>query len=182
MAGATAWAEIRFLEELRFPSWEGLTNCPAPVGISSMAGLALGPLFTSLQLSLLGCIIIHSLPFNFLCVHYLRREKTHFVLWLAHPWECHLDRSALLLFPYQDISKGQPVSSLRARPSPSIKSVWGPGHHPLLPSVTAQLSLPLLQRCLCSFSLPELLPPTLSHLPAVCSGLFSLLSDHWSSK
>lgn len=80
MTGATAWAECRLLERLKSPTEEGLTNYPAVVATSSATGSALGLLSASLQTSL-AFSIIHSLPFNFLCLYYLRREKnTSFVL------------------------------------------------------------------------------------------------------
>ena len=147
--------------------------------ISWAAGLALGRLSASLPLLLLGFSITHSLPFNFLCLCHLRRERTHFLLSFFLSQKCHWTE---VLFPscYQDTMKGQSWSTLHTRltggcvtrPSPSISVC-----------VTAQLcpdpGAYFSSRGFCCFSLLKSLLPTFSLL-SVLSSFSPLTVSHLS--
>lgn len=91
------------------------------MGISSAMGLALGLLFTSIQLSLLGFSIIHSLPFNFLCLYHLRRDRTRLLFSFSLPQKCHWTE-VLFLSSYQDMMRGQSWSPLHTRPTKDHKT------------------------------------------------------------
>ena len=82
--------------------------------ISWAAGLAPGRLSSSLPLLLLGFRITHSLPFNFLCLCHLRRERTHLLLSFFLPQKCHWTE-VLFASCYQDTMRGQSWSTLHTR-------------------------------------------------------------------
>ena len=148
------------------------------MGISSSTGLALGLLFTSVQLSLLGFSIIHSLPFNFLCLYHLRSERTRLLFSFSLPQKCHWTE-VLFLSSYQDMMRGQSWSPLHTRPTRDHKT------HTVSVYVAIVLcfsvcyssappwdrSLLLLQRCL-----PLLSPRTAASypFPSLCFVLSTL--------
>lgn len=155
--------------------------------ISWAAGWALELLSASLPLLLLGFNIAHSLPFNFLCLYHLRRERTHLLVSFFLPHKRHWTE-VLFPFCYQDTMRGQSWSTLHPRLTGGCVTIT------LHFSVTAQLcpdpeayfssrgfcSFSLLKSLLLTFSLLSVLsslsPLTVSHVSYFC---YCSFKRHW---